>query len=94
MSTRADLPVGGPPGKEADKPTYINRRRGFVLVAYGVVMGPTATAIGALVSQRLNGVARITSWAIVTVALSAGAIFASESGLNILEWCFRSNRNH
>jgi hypothetical protein len=71
----------------------MNRRRGLALISYGIVMGPTATAISALVSQRLSGISRVASWTILTVALSAGAILLSESGLTILERCFRFNRN-
>jgi hypothetical protein len=71
-----------------------NRHRGLAVISYGIVMGPTATAIGALVTQRLSGVARVACWSIVTTVLAIGAVFVAEPGLVILDRCLRSRRNH
>jgi hypothetical protein len=93
MNARADLPAGEAVVTAAEEASSIvDRRRSFALISYGIVMGPTVTAIGALVSQRWAGAARVASWTIVTTVLAISAVFVAEPGLTILDRCLRPRR--
>jgi hypothetical protein len=92
VGTRADTSAGRLRVANLEEAASTNRRQGLILIPYGIVMGPTVTAIGALVTQRLTGIARVTSWISVTAVLAIGAIFAAEPALVLLDkylWAHR-----
>ena len=91
MDTRTDSPAS-PRATDVRRPVVAGKRSGLEFIAYGVAMGPAATAIGALVAERWGGTTRVVVWTTVTMVLAVGAVFLAEPGLVILSWFFRTTR--
>jgi hypothetical protein len=93
MDTRTDVLVPGSQTADLRQATRHNQRSAFQVVSYGIVVGPVTTAIGALASERLAGMARVVVWSGVTTVLAIGAVFLAKPGLAILGRCLRSAQN-
>jgi hypothetical protein len=91
MDTRADAPTSRQV-REAHEPVVSSKRPGSDFILYGIVIGPVATAVGALVSERLHGTTRLVAWSTVTAILAVCAILLAEPGLVILGRIFRATR--
>ncbi len=65
---------------------------GLSAIYYGLVAGPVATALGAVVSIRLTGTARAVVWVSATSVLAAGAIYLAQPGMELIRRCLRSVR--
>lgn len=93
MDTGVDA-LAGPAATDAHDPGVAVRPSGLEYISYGIVVGPVATAIGALVAERWGGVTRLVVWSTVTMALAVGAVLLAEPGLVALSRFFRAARNH
>lgn len=91
MDTRADAPTSRR-AREVHEPVVSGRRSGSDFIPYGIAMGPVVTAVGALVSERLEGTARLVVWSTVTAILAICAVLLAEPGLVILGRIFRATR--
>lgn len=89
MDTRADAPTSRR-AREVHEPVVSGKRSGSNFITYGIAIGPVATAVGALVTARLEGTTRIVVWSTVTAILAVCAILLAEPGLVILGRIFRS----